>query len=101
VLAHGELFKKVLMLRINVLLESGDAFQEFFDRHTSKIRHGVFRRIGQAWHLRPRRIGSGWPETGSLAVASGVAPEQSRSDYRTALVRLHFAPDDFRRNCYR
>src|SRR5450432_3442066 len=53
-LAHGQLFKKVLMLRINVLLESGDAPQEFVDRHTSKVRHGVFWRIGQK-ELAPNR----------------------------------------------
>ena len=32
-LAHGQLFKKVPMLRIGVFLESGDASEEFFDRH--------------------------------------------------------------------
>src|SRR5205809_5754581 len=40
-LAQGQLFKKVLMLRINLLLESGDAPQKFFDRHIPKIRHAV------------------------------------------------------------
>ena len=31
------------MLRIDILLESGDAPQEFFDRHISKVRHVVSR----------------------------------------------------------
>ncbi len=32
-LTQGELFEEILMLRINIPLESGDAPQEFFDRH--------------------------------------------------------------------
>jgi hypothetical protein len=41
--AHGQPFKRVMMLRINVLLESGDASQESFERHISRVRHAVSR----------------------------------------------------------
>lgn len=46
------------MLRINMLLKSGDAPQEFFDRHTSKVRHivGLVKIRSSAKKLTPE-----WP----------------------------------------
>jgi hypothetical protein len=52
-LAHGQPFKKVLMLWINMLLKSGDAPQEFVDRHIPKVRYavsGVNKALGNALH---------------------------------------------------
>jgi hypothetical protein len=51
------------MLRINMLLKSGDAPQEFFDRHISRVRHvvsGVSEACSEeTLHETPRSVNSG------------------------------------------
>src|ERR1035441_9116019 len=77
--AHAHMFKKVLMLRIDVLLESGDTPQEFFDRHAFKIRYGVFWRSSRAAQDRSRiALAVGRAADAAFRIAGAKSPSHQQ-----------------------
>lgn len=73
------------MLRINVLLESGDASQESFDRHIPNVRHRIQAsgRVHYKTYMKARYRSNGWI-LAVLTIASGLiflrdSPAQDRA----------------------